>query len=111
MRARSNPAAPLSILFGLLAVLAVPAGVVGARYVPSVRLLDGLYAGVPAALVLAALALFAARRARRRFDLTLERSGGSRATRAGRALGLLGIYAGTTGALALAVYALLRARS
>ena len=86
----------------------MPAGVAASRYVPSVALLRGLYAAVPAALVLGALAILAARRGRRRLTLTLGRSGGARAALAGRLLALAGLYLGAMGAVALASYTVLR---
>jgi hypothetical protein len=108
---RSNPAAALSLLAGVLGVAALPASVAASRYVPSVRLLDALYAGVPAAIVLGLLAVAAARRARRRHVLSLGRTRGEAVARAGRILALLGVYIGCTGGLALAFYGVLRAYS
>jgi hypothetical protein len=111
LRPRRNPAATLSLLAGLVGVAAIPAAVAASRYVPELRLLDALYAGVPAAFVLGLLAVAAARRARRRQVLALERLRGSRTARAGYLLALLGIYLGCTGGLALAFYGVLRAYS
>jgi hypothetical protein len=105
---RENPAAQLSVVLGALALVAVPAGVVASRYVPSVPLLRGLYGGVPAAFLLGLLAIGAARKARRRLSLSLGRSGGERAARWGRLLALAGLYIGAMGALALASYTVLR---
>jgi hypothetical protein len=99
---RGNPAAKASVVLGALAVAAIPVAVVASRYVPSVRLLQGLYVAVPSALVLGFLAVRAARRAHRTIGLTLGRAGGERASRTGRALALLGLYLGAMGALALA---------
>jgi hypothetical protein len=92
----------------MLAVLAIPAGVVASRYVPSIRLLQGLYAAVPAALLLGLLARAASRRGRRALELTLGRSGGARAALTGRVLAFLGLYVGAMGAIALGSYAVLR---
>ena len=92
----------------MLAVLAIPAGVAASRYVPSIRLLQGLYATVPAALLLGLSARAASRRARRAIELTLGRSGGSRAALTGRVLALVGLYVGAMGAIALGSYAVLR---
>ena len=108
LRTRSNPAAPLSVVLGLAAVLVVPLAVAASRYVPSVRLLDAVEGSVPAALLLGVLTIVAGRRARRALALTLGRCGGTGAARTGRALGLLGLYVGCTGAIALGFYAVLR---
>lgn len=98
-------------MLGALAVAAIPAAVAASRYLPSIRLLQGLYAGVPAALLLGLLARAASRRAARSLQLTLGRSGGARTARAGRILGFLGLYVGAMGALALGSYAVLRVYS
>jgi hypothetical protein len=63
------------------------------------------------ALLLALLAGLAARRARRRLQLSLGRAGGERAARSGTILALLGLYLGLTGVLALVFFAVLRAYS
>jgi hypothetical protein len=98
-------------VLGVVGVLAIPAAVAASRYLPAVRLLEALYWGVPAALLLGLSGGSAARRARRRLVLSLGRSGGERAARAGAILALLGLYVGCTGALALAFYGVLRAYS
>ncbi len=108
IRARGNPAATVSLLAGLLGTAALPAAVGVARLLPSVRLLEALYAGVGAALLLGLVALAASRRARRRQVLSLGRAGGGRVARIGRWLALLGLYLGCTGGLALGFYAVLR---
>lgn len=91
---------------GLLAVAVVPAGVIAARESPAVTLLNS--SGTLAlAAVLGLSAILLARRARERVQLTLGRSGGEAAARAGRALGILGLCIGVTGGLALGFYGLL----
>ncbi len=95
-------------MLGALAVAAIPASIAASRYVPSIRLLQGLYAGVPAALLLGLLARTASGRAARAIRLTFGRSGGARSARAGRILAFVGLYAGAMGAVALGSYALLR---
>jgi hypothetical protein len=105
---RQNPAAPLSVVLGGLAVAAIPAVVAASRWVPSLPLLRALYVGVPAALLLGLLARGAARRARRALELTLGRCGGGGAARAGRVLAFLGLYVGAMGAIALGSYTFLR---
>jgi hypothetical protein len=96
------------VVSGLLAVASIPAAVAASRYVPSVRLLDGLYVGVPAAIVLGLVSVGAARRARRRHVLSLGRLRGERTARWGRRLAFLGLYVGAAGAIALGSYAVLR---
>jgi hypothetical protein len=105
---RANPAAALSLILGLLALAAIPAAVGVSRYGPSVPLLRGLYAGVPAAFALGLLAVLSARHARRRLLRSLGRAGGARAAAVGRALALAGLYLGCIGAIALLVYTVLR---
>jgi hypothetical protein len=105
---RQNPAAQLSVVLGGLAVAAIPGVVAASRWVPSVPLLRGLYAGVPAALLCGLLARGAARRARRALELSLGRCGGGRAARTGRVLAFLGVYVGAMGVIALASYTFLR---
>jgi len=103
----SSLAARLGALFGLLAVLAIPAAVVAAQVLEGLALLRALYVAVPVAVALALVALLLARRARlaqaRRVD-----GGGAGAVRTARILAWAGLYAGVTGALALGVYAVLR---
>jgi hypothetical protein len=105
---RSNPSAQLAVAFGLLAVAAIPGAVGASRYLPAVPLLRALYAGVPAALLLAVLAVGAARRARRALTLSLGRAGGERAARIGRRLAFVGLYVGAMGLIALGSYTVLR---
>ena len=93
------------MFLGALAVLAIPAGVLAAQFSAQLRLLETLYAVVPAALVLGLLALYAARRARLNAARTLSAAGG---VGVARLVAWTGAYAGVTGALALAVYGILR---
>jgi hypothetical protein len=92
----------------VLAVAAIPAAVAASRWIPAVPLLRGLYAGVPAALLLGLLARVAASRARRALETSLGRAGGARAIRWGRALAFLALYVGLMGAVALGSYTVLR---
>jgi hypothetical protein len=102
---RSNRAAAHPAVFlGALALLAIPAGIVAAQYLNGIALLRALYVAVPAACVLAVVAVACARRAR--FHAARSPRGGS--VRAARFLAWAGLYAGITGALALAVYGALR---
>jgi|SRR4029077_10536370 hypothetical protein len=104
----SNPARIVAIVFGLLAVLAIPVGVAAALFIPSVDLLPALVVAVPSAFVLAVIGISAARRARFRMDRSVYRSG-ERTVRFGRFLVWSGLYLSLVGALALAFYSVLRA--
>jgi len=106
-RTSSSSAARLAILFGALAILAVPAGVAASRFLEGVRLLEGLVIAVPVAFVLSLVAVSAARRARFRLDRSVFRKG-ARTVRAARFLAWTGLYVAVTAALALAFYAVLR---
>jgi uncharacterized membrane protein YfcA len=98
-----------AIVLGVLAVAAIPAGVLLAQYDESVELLDAVLAAVPVALVLGLVALSSARRARYRQQRSLDPEGrGRRVVKLARFTAWAGLYAGITGALALAVYGLLR---
>jgi hypothetical protein len=103
---RSNRgAARAAVLFGALAVLAIPAGVAAAQLSSQLRLLETLYVVVPAAAVLGLIGLYAARRARLNAARTLSAAGG---VGFARVVAWAGAYAGVTGALALGVYGILR---
>ncbi|MGZ4339349.1 MAG: hypothetical protein ACXVQ3_04765 [Gaiellaceae bacterium] len=103
----SSAAARAAILFGALAVLAIPVGVLAAQASAALRLLETLYVVVPAAVVLALLGLAASRRAR--FNATRSLAEGRRrSVRLARIVAWAGLYASLTGALALAVYGVLR---
>ena len=104
----SNPARFVAIVFGLLAVAAIPAGVAAALFVPSVDLMPALVVAVPSAFVLAVIGISAARRARFRVDRSVYRSG-EKTVRFGRFLVWSGLYFSLVGALALAFYSVLRA--
>jgi hypothetical protein len=100
----SSAAARGAVVLGALAVLAIPAAVAASDLTTRFRLLETLYVGVPAALVLGLVALALARRAR--FAAARSIHGGS--ARWARIFAWAGVYAGVTGALALAVYGVLR---
>ena len=102
---RPNARAWVSVVFGLLSVACVPAGVAVARY-RDIELLKAGWAVVPG-LVLGVVSLVLARAARRRTERTIGRVGGRRATRAGKLLGALGVYLALAGALSVGVYELL----
>ena len=102
----SNPARIAAIVFGLLAVLAIPVAVTAALFVPSVDVLPALVIAVPTAFVLALCGISAARRARYRAERSVYRSG-ERSIRFGRFLVWSGLYLSLVGALALAFYSVL----
>jgi hypothetical protein len=108
-RPTRNPSAALSVLVGLLALAALPAGVLAARESDELTLVEAGVVAAPVAAVLALIALWLARRARRRADRTLDRVGGRRTARAGKLFGGLALYAAATVGVALGVYALLSA--
>ena len=95
------------MVVGLLAVLAVPAGVVLARYSDRVRLVNSGYGSIPAGIVLGFYAIVLARRGRETVQRTLGRAGGSGAARVGRFLGVAGLCIAITAAMALGFYGLL----
>ena len=93
------------MVLGLLAFATIPAAVGVAEYRDDLRLVHAGFS-VPVAAVLALLALWLARRGRRRAERTIGRSGGAGAARAGRILGWLALYLALIGAISLGVYAL-----
>jgi hypothetical protein len=97
------------VLVGLLSLATLPAAVVAARESDDLTLVEAGVGAVPVAALLGLVALWLARRARRRADRTLDRVGGRRTARTGKLLGGLGLYLAATAALALGVYALLSA--
>jgi hypothetical protein len=98
-----NPAAPFALLFGLLAVAALPVAILITNYRNDLRLLHAGFA-VPFAAVFGVVAIRLARRARRRLERTIGRARGEFPARLGRVLGWLGLYFALIGAIALAFY-------
>jgi hypothetical protein len=96
------------VLIGLAALAAWPAAVGTARYSERIGLIEALVGAVPAGLLLALLAIYLARLARRRIQRTIGRSRGGRTAGFGRVLGVAGICAALTGALALGFFGLLQ---
>jgi hypothetical protein len=105
----SNPARITAIVLGTLAVLAIPAAVAAAVFLPKVDILPALVVAVPSAFVLALLGISAARRARYRIERSVYRSGEG-TVRFGRLLVWSGLYFSLIGALALAFYSVLRSQ-
>jgi hypothetical protein len=98
-----NPAAPFALLFGLLAVAAIPVGILITNYRNDLRLIHAGFA-VPVAAIFGIVAIQLARRARRKLERTIGRARGRASARLGRILGWLGLYLALIGAIALAFY-------
>ena len=103
---RANPRATWSVVCGALSLAAIPAGVVLARELKAVTLVDSS-GSVAIAVLLGLAAVILARRAREHVQITLGRAGGERAARIGRILGILGVLVAATAALALGFWGLL----
>ena len=101
----NNGAARGAGLFGLLAVLVIPLGIAASRFTSFVTLLESLYYGVPAAFVLALIAVAANRQARFGRARSIRPESGRRSS----FLAWAGLYVAVIGAVALAVYGALRA--
>src|SRR5262245_38874431 len=98
-----NPPAPFALLFGLLAVAAIPVGILMTNYRNDLRLIHAGFA-VPVAAIFGIVAIQLARRARTRLERTIGRARGGTSARLGRVLGWLGLYLALIGAIALAFY-------
>ena len=93
-----------AVVFGVLAILAVPVAVIAAQMLSQVTLLQGLYVGTPISVAFGLLALLLIRRAR----LAAARSvAGGGPLRLGRVAAWAGLYVGVTAAVALGVYGVL----
>lgn len=90
----------------MLALLAIPAGVVLARELKAVTLVDSA-GSVAVATLLGLSAIILARRARGHVQITLGRAGGGRTAGIGRVLGILGVLVAATAALAVGFWGLL----
>jgi hypothetical protein len=98
-----NRVAWFALFFGLVAVAAVPVGILVTNYRNDLRLIHAGWA-VPVAAVFGFVAVRLARRARRRLERTVGRARGAVPARLGRILGWLGLYLALIGAIALAFY-------
>jgi hypothetical protein len=94
-----------SVLFGLLAVAALPGAIVASRFSERFELVQAAWA-IPAAAVLGLSALGLARRARRQLRFTLVRSRHA-AARAGRSLAVVALCLALTAAISVGFYRLL----
>ena len=90
-------------MFGVLAVAAIPVGILITNYRNDLRLIHAGWA-VPVAALFGFVAVRLARRARRRLERTVGRAGGVVPARIGRILGWLGLYLALIGTIALAFY-------
>ena len=79
-----------------------------ARYSVTVTLINSAAGSVPASAVLGSAAIVLARRGREQSLRTLGRSGGERAARVGRWLGIAGLCLALAAALALGFFGLLK---
>ncbi|MGZ8715839.1 MAG: hypothetical protein ACXWYO_01890 [Gaiellaceae bacterium] len=102
----SNHRASFAALLGVLAVAAVPVGVVLSGRLAGVTLIDVAWA-IPVAAGAGVSALLFARGATGRIQRTLERAGGAGRVRVGRILGGAGICIALSGAIAVGFYELL----
>ena len=102
-----NPRARASVVTGLAAIAAVPAGVLASRYSDSVTLVRSAFGTVPLGALLGLYAVLLARRGRETVERTLGRSGGAGAARTGHALGITGVCIAITAGMALGFYGLL----
>jgi hypothetical protein len=99
-----------AILFGTIAVAAIPAAIGAAVFLSQVSILTSLTVAVPVAFLSGVCGISASRRARYRIDRSVYRLGEG-SLRFGRILVFTGLYASVVGALALGFYAALRAAS
>ena len=93
----------MSLLLGLVAAAALPAGIALAETTDLIELLQAAGA-IPVAALAGIAAVVLGRRARIRFERTLGRVGGERSARLGRFLGGLGICLAAAGTIAVAFY-------
>ena len=99
-------AAWMSVLLGLLGLVAIPVAIAVTERVDGLSLIEAGFA-IPAALVFAFGAVVIGRRVRSRSRQTLAALPGARVARVGRVLGYVGLYLALTAALALGFYAVL----
>jgi hypothetical protein len=105
-RHSGNPYAAGSVVLGLAAAAAVPAGVVLSYYSATVTLVEST-SSAGLAIGFGLWSILLARRGRETIVRTIGRSGGEAAARAGRLLGWCGLCLGITTGLAVGFYGLL----
>ena len=91
----------LALLFGVVSLATLPAAVATAE-VRDAELMDTLWA-IPVALVLGLVAMWLARRSRKRLQRAVLTSSRGRTARLGKVLGLAAVLLALTAALAVAV--------
>ena len=97
-----------SVILGALATLTLPVAIFATRYSDSYDLVHAGFA-IPIAATGGISAVILARRARALDQATLGRTGGAKAARAGRLLGILGLCVAASATIALSVYGVLLA--
>jgi hypothetical protein len=95
-----NVSAVLSVVFAVLGLLAVPAGVIVAQQSQQVTLRWGIAGGGLLAIAFSLVALLLARRGRLRAQRNISHSGAG-ASKAGRIVGTFALCAGIAAAIAL----------
>lgn len=95
-----------ALLFGLLSLAFLAAGLAVPRFVPEIEVLEALVV-VPGALVTALASIALARRARFDFQRSLGRIGGDGIAVAARLISLFALLSCLTVALAVGVFAIL----
>jgi hypothetical protein len=102
--------ATAALIFGLLALAAIPVACAVAAYREDIEVLETLIVAVPTAFVLGLIAVSLSRRARARLERSVRRAGAG-LVRTARVVAWSGVYVAVTGGLALAFYGVLRASS
>ena len=97
----------LSVLFGLVGVVAIPVGVIAAEVYERITLLESAVS-IPPAFVLSLAAVILGRRGRRDVERTLGRTRGGSLATVGRLLGWAGLYLAVTAAISVTTYYVLR---
>ena len=96
----------LALTLGLIALAAIPVGVLAAQFLKGLELVPAVEVAVPVAFVAGLGAVSAARRARFRLDQTVRRTG-AKAVRIARFVAWAGLYVACSGGIALGFYGLL----
>ncbi len=99
-----------AIVFGALAIAAIPAAAAASAFLSAVRILPAMIVAVPAGFFLGLCGISASRRARFKLERSIYRVG-ERSLRFARLLVFTGLYLAVVGGLALGFYGLLRAAS
>jgi hypothetical protein len=101
-----NPKAVIALVFGVLGILFIGAGIALPRVRDEIGALEALVVA-PAAFLSALVAIALARRARFDFQRTLGRIGGDGVASLARVLGIVSLLVSLTAGLAVGVYAVL----